>query len=146
MSGRCQVMRCKSSDELQICKKTQNDLENSWEFQQGQKNYKYSWWSFSEDLLLVNYRNRKWSQSEISLIWIFEAFSTYFFPLSIRLIEFVVVWFNTSFFTSIKLIKSFVVRFYALVWTMKSVKYSSVSELKLIRNLSGAGIEQVIWV
>ena len=39
-------MKCRSNDESQICKKTRNNFENSWEFQQEQKNYKYSWWFF----------------------------------------------------------------------------------------------------
>ena len=34
LSDRCQVMRCRSSDESQICRRTRNDFENSWEFQQ----------------------------------------------------------------------------------------------------------------
>ena len=79
LNGRCQVMKCRSNNESQICKRTRNDLESSWEFQQGQKNYKYSWWLLSEDLLLVSYRGRKRSQFEISLTWIFEAFSTHLF-------------------------------------------------------------------
>ena len=79
LNDRCQVMKCRSNNESQICRRTRNDLKNSWEFQQGQKNYKYSWWFFSEDLLLVNYRDRKWSQSEISLTWIFETFSIHLF-------------------------------------------------------------------
>ena len=64
----------------------------------------------------------------------FWSFQYSFFPLSIRLTEFVVVRFNTFFSTSIKLIKFFIARSYALVWTMKSVKYSNVLELKLIKN------------
>ena len=79
LSDRCQVIKCKSNDESQICRRTRNDFENSWEFQQEQKNYKYSWWLLSEDLLLVNYRDKKRSQSEISLTWIFKAFSIHFF-------------------------------------------------------------------
>ena len=56
------------------------------------------------------------------------------FILSIKFTEFFVVRFNTFLFTSIKLIKSFIARFYALVETMKSVKYSNVLELKLIKD------------
>ena len=29
LSDRCQVMKCRSSDESQICRRTRNDLENS---------------------------------------------------------------------------------------------------------------------
>ena len=29
LSDRCQVMKCKSSDESQICKRIQNDFESS---------------------------------------------------------------------------------------------------------------------
>ena len=54
--------------------------------------------------------------------------------MSIRFTEFVAVRFNTFLFTSIKFIKSFVARSYAFVWTMKSVRYNSVLELKLIKN------------
>ena len=64
----------------------------------------------------------------------FLKLSAFSFSLSIRFTEFVVVRFSISFSTSIKLIKSLVARPYALVWTMKSVRYSSVSELKLIEN------------
>ena len=64
----------------------------------------------------------------------FLKLSALFFLLSIRFTEFVAVRSSTSLSTSIKLIRSFVARFYALVWTMKFVKYSSVSELKLIEN------------
>ena len=64
----------------------------------------------------------------------FLKFSALIFFLSIRFTEFVAVRSNTSFFTSIKFIRSFVARSYALVWTMKSVKYSNVPELKLIKN------------
>ena len=71
-----------------------------------------------------------WNLAHLNL-W---SFQHSFFFLSIRLTEFVAVRFNTSFFTSIKFIKSFVARFYALVWTMKFVKYSSVFELKLREN------------
>ena len=59
---------------------------------------------------------------------------TFIFFLLIKFIEFLVIRFNTFLFISIKLIKSFVVPFYAFVWIMKSVKYSNVSELKLIKN------------
>ena len=64
----------------------------------------------------------------------FWNFQHSFFSLSIKFIEFLVVRFNTSFFILIKLIKSFVVRSYALIWTIKSIKYSNVLELKLIKN------------
>ena len=64
----------------------------------------------------------------------FWNFQYLFFSLSIRLTEFIVVRFNTFLFILIKLIKSLVVRSYAFVWTMKFVKYSSVLELKLIKN------------
>ena len=64
----------------------------------------------------------------------FLKLSTLIFFLLIRLTEFVAVRFNTFFFTSIKIIKSLVARSYALVWTMKFVRYSSVFELKLIKN------------
>ena len=29
LNDRCQVMKCKSNDESQICKRTRNDFENS---------------------------------------------------------------------------------------------------------------------
>ena len=29
LNDRCQVMKCKSNDELQICRRTRNDFENS---------------------------------------------------------------------------------------------------------------------
>ena len=64
----------------------------------------------------------------------FWSFQFSFFSLLIRFIEFVIVRFNTFLSTLIKLIKFLIARFYALVWTMKSVKYSSVLELKLIKN------------
>ena len=56
------------------------------------------------------------------------------FSLSIKFIEFFVVRFNIFFFTLIKFIKSLVARLYAFDWTIKSVKYNSVLELKLIKN------------
>ena len=59
---------------------------------------------------------------------------TLIFSLSIKFIEFLVVRFNTFLFTSIKFIKSLVVRSYALVQTMKFIKYNNVFELKLIKN------------
>ena len=79
------------------------------------------------------------SRQELITIWDLAhlnlwSFQHSFFPLSIKLTEFVVVRFSTFLSTSIKLIKSLVARPYALVWTMKSVRYSSVLELKLIKN------------
>ena len=71
-----------------------------------------------------------WNLAHLNL-W---SFQHSFFSLSIKLIKFVAVRFSTSLSTSIKLIKSLVARLYALVWTMKSVRYSSVLELKLIKN------------
>ena len=29
LSDRCQIIKCRSNDESQICRKTRNDLENS---------------------------------------------------------------------------------------------------------------------
>ena len=60
--------------------------------------------------------------------------STFSFFLSIKFTEFFIVRFNTFFFTLIKLVKSLVARFYALVETIKFVKYNNVSELKLVKN------------
>ena len=64
----------------------------------------------------------------------FWSFQHSAFPLSIKFIEFLVVWSSIFLSTLIKLIKSFVARSYALVETIKSVKYNNVFELKLIKN------------
>ena len=62
------------------------------------------------------------------------------FFLSIKLIEFLVVRFNIFFPILIELIKFLVTRLYALVWTIKSVRYSSVFELTLIKNQIAFGV------
>ena len=52
------------------------------------KSYKYSWWSLSKDLLLVNCQYKKRSQSEISLTEIFKVFNTFLFLYQSRSLNF----------------------------------------------------------